>query len=254
MKKLYASILFLFACHALQAQYTIQIQYNASSGGLSSYTSGVYMHSGASDDPGALDGTALEYVVGNFVDDGIGKMQYAGPSLWSFNVILPDYYDQAPNGPVAGSAIYRIGLFFRDSVSSAIGTDYLGGLFFIDFSGSTPAVVNSDGTPSTEVTVSILTSVNHVDQKKNLHSYPNPLIQESTIQYQLLQSGITSINITDAIGNTVCNLLNEKQDAGKHEIKWNGCNNQGNKLSNGVYYYTVQNGSEKSTGKLVVQH
>ena len=48
------------------------------------------------------------------------------------------------------------------------------------------------------------------------------------------------VNIYDVNGNEVCNLVNEYQESGQHDLTWDGLNSYGEKIASGVYYYKIK--------------
>ncbi|TDI98751.1 MAG: T9SS type A sorting domain-containing protein, partial [Caldithrix sp.] len=58
--------------------------------------------------------------------------------------------------------------------------------------------------------------------------------------------------IFDILGREVKSLVNEKLEAGFHEITWNGRNNSGRRVSSGVYYYQIRSGEFKETKKMIL--
>lgn len=65
-------------------------------------------------------------------------------------------------------------------------------------------------------------------------NYPNPFNPETTISYELPKSALVSIEIYDITGRLVETLLNGKQSAGKHTLKFSA-----DQLSSGVYCYRL---------------
>ncbi|TDI83541.1 MAG: T9SS type A sorting domain-containing protein, partial [Caldithrix sp.] len=83
-------------------------------------------------------------------------------------------------------------------------------------------------------------------------NYPNPFNPETKIRYQLPNSGKVMVIIFDILGREVKSLVNEKLEAGFHEITWNGRNNSGRRVSSGVYYYQIRSGEFKETKKMIL--
>ncbi len=72
-------------------------------------------------------------------------------------------------------------------------------------------------------------------------SYPNPFNHETTISYELSENAEISINIYSIDGQKVRTLLaNKKQRPGFHSIKWNTHNENGNNISNGIYFCVIR--------------
>ncbi len=83
-------------------------------------------------------------------------------------------------------------------------------------------------------------------------NYPNPFNPETKIRYQLPNSGKVVVKIYDILGREVKSLVNEKLEAGFHEVTWNGRNNSGRRVSSGVYYYQIRSGEFKQTKKMIL--
>ena len=54
------------------------------------------------------------------------------------------------------------------------------------------------------------------------------------------------------LGNLVNNLVSQKQIAGYKSVQWNATNNQGQPVSAGVYFYTIQVGEYRQTKKMIL--
>ena len=54
------------------------------------------------------------------------------------------------------------------------------------------------------------------------------------------------------MGQKVATLYHGKQVAGTHNISWDGTNNFGEKLESGVYLFTVNDGENQLTQKLML--
>jgi photosystem II stability/assembly factor-like uncharacterized protein len=78
-------------------------------------------------------------------------------------------------------------------------------------------------------------------------NYPNPFNPSTTIKYQLPKSSVVRLSVYDILGREVSILLNERRDAGVHEVKFDAAG-----LSSGVYFYRIQAGSFVETRKLLL--
>jgi hypothetical protein len=74
-------------------------------------------------------------------------------------------------------------------------------------------------------------------------NYPNPFNPETTIQFQLPEASHVVLKIFNLLGEEVRTLVNSQHQAGYHTIKWDGTDESGNSVSNGVYLYRIQAGS-----------
>ena len=96
-----------------------------------------------------------------------------------------------------------------------------------------------------------------VDDKFNdgffIITFPNPFINSTIIKYNLEEPGIVSLNFYDNLGNKINTSHQEGtpdgsfKEAGEHQEIFNGDN-----LSPGVYFYTIQIGERIESGKLVL--
>jgi hypothetical protein len=83
-------------------------------------------------------------------------------------------------------------------------------------------------------------------------NFPNPFNPMTTIAFYLPEVEHVTLAIYDVRGQHVRTLLNEKCNYGKHNIKWNGKNDQGESVGSGVYFYHLRAGKKKSTKKLTL--
>jgi flagellar hook assembly protein FlgD len=60
------------------------------------------------------------------------------------------------------------------------------------------------------------------------------------------------INVYDAIGNLVKTIYRGELLAGKQIAHWDASNNQGEKVANGMYYFTMRSGNNMVTDKIIV--
>jgi acetyl esterase/lipase len=77
-------------------------------------------------------------------------------------------------------------------------------------------------------------------------NYPNPFNPSTTIKYELPKSSVVRLSVFDMLGREVSVLVNERRDAGVHEVKCDGSN-----LASGVYFYRLQAGDFVSTKKML---
>lgn len=84
-------------------------------------------------------------------------------------------------------------------------------------------------------------------------AYPNPFNDLAKIKYSIPEDGTVRINVYTAAGEFINNLLWATQFAGENTITWDGNSTSGTSLANGVYLYTVEYGTTKKTGRLVLR-
>jgi hypothetical protein len=84
-------------------------------------------------------------------------------------------------------------------------------------------------------------------------NYPNPFNPSTTISFFIPGNANVEINIFNMLGEKVKLLLNNKLNYGKHNISWNGKNDNGSELTSGIYLYRIIYMDKMQTGKLVLQ-
>ena len=90
-----------------------------------------------------------------------------------------------------------------------------------------------------------------------LQNYPNPFNPDTWIPFELATDASVTINIYNAKGQLIRTIVLGQKAAGVYLSKdkaayWDGRDNSGEKVSSGVYFYTLQTGKFTATQKLVV--
>jgi hypothetical protein len=80
-----------------------------------------------------------------------------------------------------------------------------------------------------------------------MEAFPNPFNPTTVTRYQLPVACDVKLSVYDLIGREVSVLVNERKDAGVHEVKFDGSN-----LASGVYFYRLEPGSFVETKKLLL--
>ncbi len=80
-------------------------------------------------------------------------------------------------------------------------------------------------------------------------NYPNPFNPVTTIEYSVPKASFITIKVYDILGNEVAILVNQKEQAGMHSVKFTPGSRQ---LASGVYFYRMQAGSFVSVKKLIL--
>ena len=88
-------------------------------------------------------------------------------------------------------------------------------------------------------------------------NYPNPFNPETWIPYQLAEESNVNIRIYDIKGRLVYQVNLGNQNAGFYMTKgeavhWDGKDKIGEKVSSGVYFYTLEAGQFKATKKMTL--
>lgn len=78
-------------------------------------------------------------------------------------------------------------------------------------------------------------------------NYPNPFNPVTSITYNLSADIDVNLSIYNILGHKVATLVDQKQSAGEHTVKWNAQN-----VSSGIYIYTLRAGSFEQSSKMLL--
>lgn len=78
-------------------------------------------------------------------------------------------------------------------------------------------------------------------------NYPNPFNPSTTIKWQQPERGFTTLKIYDALGNEIATLANQELNAGNYSVSFDA-----NKMSSGIYFYSLTTGQFSSTKKMIL--
>lgn len=82
--------------------------------------------------------------------------------------------------------------------------------------------------------------------------YPNPFNPEATIRFGVDKAGTVDIKIYNHRGQLVRNLVNTEKSKGWHKAIWDGKNDQGNRVSSGVYFARMNMNGKQYLRKMVM--
>ena len=102
-------------------------------------------------------------------------------------------------------------------------------------------------------------NVTAVDDQSKLSSgltlkgnYPNPFGEQTSIEFEIENSGSVEIFIYDNSGKQIQKLECNNCQAGKNILQWNCLDNYNNKVQSGMYYYEVRYGNEVQSRKMII--
>ena len=98
----------------------------------------------------------------------------------------------------------------------------------------------------------IATEIDHRNAKMPgefvlFQNYPNPFNSLTAISYQLAGSSQVMVIVYNLVGEQVCKLVDEKQDAGVHQLSFDAGG-----LASGIYFYQLRVGDFMRTRKMIV--
>lgn len=81
---------------------------------------------------------------------------------------------------------------------------------------------------------------------------PNPFNPGTTIAFDLTRDGLVALEVFDVRGRPVRRLLAAELTAGRHEVEWNGRDDDGNGVASGTYFARLTGAGEVSTRKMLL--
>ena len=70
-------------------------------------------------------------------------------------------------------------------------------------------------------------------------NYPNPFNPQTSIPYDLAESGDVVLRVYNLLGQEVRTLVRDRQPAGRYNVPWSGTDDRGVSVSSGIYFYQV---------------
>ena len=81
------------------------------------------------------------------------------------------------------------------------------------------------------------------DQRERLQlsqGFPNPFARSSVIRFALSRGGPVALRVHDITGRVVRTLVEGSVEPGFHQRVWDGCDNNGQRLKAGMYFYRLE--------------
>ena len=83
-------------------------------------------------------------------------------------------------------------------------------------------------------------------------NYPNPFNPNTTINYEVFNDSKVNIEVFDISGRTVKELTNDHHNIGKYTVQWNAVDDNGQKVSAGLYFYSISSEYLTETKKMIL--
>ena len=83
-------------------------------------------------------------------------------------------------------------------------------------------------------------------------NFPNPFNGQTIINFSLYNNSNINVNIYDYRGYLLKSILNGNMQRGNHSLEWDATNTFGNKVSSGVYIYTIDDGITRVVNKMIL--
>ena len=90
-----------------------------------------------------------------------------------------------------------------------------------------------------------------ISQFKLFQNKPNPFFSQTEIQFELPKPTRVKIEILNLIGQRITTLGNKDFEAGLHFFTWGGLAETGNKVSRGIYFFSIKTNEFRETKMMV---
>lgn len=87
---------------------------------------------------------------------------------------------------------------------------------------------------------------------KLYHNYPDPFITTTTISYGLSNKQHVTIKILNILGQEIRTLMNSDHLPGNYLLQWDGCDNFGVSVSNGIYFCIMKTETYSEVEKIII--
>jgi hypothetical protein len=81
---------------------------------------------------------------------------------------------------------------------------------------------------------------------------PNPFNPTTSVKYDMPKAGDVQISVFNVLGQRVTDLVNGYQEAGSHEVVWNGKDDGGSSVASGIYFYRIKTSEFSDTKKMLL--
>jgi uncharacterized protein (DUF362 family) len=85
-----------------------------------------------------------------------------------------------------------------------------------------------------------------------MQNFPNPFNPSTTLTFDMAQAGYVIIRIYSVSGRLVRTLVDERRDAGRHSVEWNGMDSNGSSAPSGIYFYRMRASGYEATKKMIL--
>jgi hypothetical protein len=185
----------------------------------------------------------------------------------TINTVSPKLYWYLPTAPAA-NATYEIQIAdnpdFTNPITASSNKLSLQVTGLSDGKGYFWKVRSNDGTGNTSYysgmgQFKIINSTTDVQKDIAIptqfaleQNYPNPFNPTTLINYSIPNNAFVVLKIYDMLGREIKTLVNNQMSAGKYSVAWKGEDNNGNKVTSGIYIYRITAGNFSAARKMVV--
>jgi hypothetical protein len=83
-------------------------------------------------------------------------------------------------------------------------------------------------------------------------AYPNPFRESVRIRYRVARPTQVTLAVHDLMGRLCARLVEDRRDAGDHEVEWDGTTTDGRHLPRGLYFVGSETGGSAPAMKVLI--
>ena len=191
----------------------------------------------------------LNYATDALTFAGIAKGDFLETDTYSFPVIGNETVGLA-------NAVYGDRVFSGDGLLAEVRfTALRDGMFTPDMLGfERISIVNSDFMRES-IVMNEPASISENDAPVSFgldQNFPNPFNPTTTISFSVPDNGNMTLKVYDILGRHVRTLVDGTYSAGNYNIVWDATDMNGDMVSVGVYFYTIQSGNHRATKRMLL--
>ena len=185
---------------------------------------------------------------------GEGNADYDGSSIFD------EVYLYRPNGTTSVNGTISTAYFSEGSGRNAINdatnpTGFLhdgtlGGLDIYDIGSAGDSIRFTVGFPTGVGGGPLSTALSK--GLKMISCGPNPAASFTTIRFETAECSDARLEVYAVSGQKAANLNIGRREPGRHQVKWDLCDDNGRRLPAGVYLLRLSSGKQKAIGRLVL--
>jgi hypothetical protein len=132
---------------------------------------------------------------------------------------------------------------------ASFGEDESGELYTVGFDGPIYVFEPLPGEMPTSIDRAEQPSPTEAELQQN---FPNPFNPSTTITFSMAQQGRVDLEVFDLLGRPVRSLVAGGVPVGSHSVVWDGSDEEGRRVSTGVYLYRFRTQGLEHTRKMML--
>jgi hypothetical protein len=111
--------------------------------------------------------------------------------------------------------------------------------------------IRFNGTEKSNININLTVNTGN-DPSQIIQNYPNPVETTTNIIVNINEDDVYTLNIFNINGMLIKTLVNGNLQKGVYNFPWDGTDNAGNKLDNGIYFYRLNGANLNITNKMIL--